>query len=51
VAEKIVMLNRLFGNDRILVQMAIGVMPHKELLHAIELLGTKVAPLVRKELT
>ena len=27
-----------------------GMIPHRKTLHAIELLGTKVAPLVRKEL-
>jgi probable LLM family oxidoreductase len=48
VADKIIGLHRTFGNDRILVQMAIGAMPHKELMHAIELLGTKVAPKVKE---
>lgn len=47
VAEKIVKLHKLFGNDRILIQMAIGTMPHGSVMKAIELLGTKVAPLVR----
>jgi hypothetical protein len=27
-----------------------GMIPHRKAMHAIELLGTKVAPLVRKEL-
>jgi probable LLM family oxidoreductase len=47
VAEKIVNLHKIFGNDRILVQMAIGTMPHDKVLRAIELMGTKVAPQVR----
>ena len=51
VAEKIVGLHQVFANTRILIQMAIGAMPHKAVLTAIELLGTKVAPLVRKELS
>lgn len=51
VAEKIVAAHRLFGNDRFLLQMAIGLMPHDAILRGIELYGTKVAPLVRKELT
>ncbi|MBM3519943.1 MAG: LLM class flavin-dependent oxidoreductase, partial [Alphaproteobacteria bacterium] len=51
VAEKIVSLHRDFGNHRILVQMAIGAMPHKSVLKAIELMGTKVAPLVRAALS
>jgi hypothetical protein len=29
--------------------MAIGIMPHAKLMKAIELYGTKVAPMVRKE--
>ena len=49
VAEKIVAQHRLFRNDRFLLQMAIGAMPHDKLMKAIELYGTKVAPLVRKE--
>ncbi|PZU23477.1 MAG: LLM class flavin-dependent oxidoreductase [Shinella sp.] len=51
VAEKIVAAHRLFGNTRFLLQMAIGLMPHDAILRGIELYGTKVAPLVRKELT
>ena len=39
----------IFGNDRFLLQMAIGTMPHAKLMKAIELYGTKVAPLVRRE--
>ena len=46
VAEKIVGLHKVFGNSRILIQMAIGSMPHAKVLKAIELLGTKVSPLV-----
>jgi probable LLM family oxidoreductase len=48
VAEKIVKLHAIFGNRRILIQMAIGAMPHASVLKAIELVGTKVAPLVRQ---
>jgi probable LLM family oxidoreductase len=49
VAEKIVAQHKIFGNDRFLLQMAIGIMPHAKLMKAIELYGTKVAPIVRKE--
>jgi probable LLM family oxidoreductase len=49
VAEKIVAQWKLFRNDRFLIQMAIGLMPHAKLMKAIELFGTRVAPLVRKE--
>jgi probable LLM family oxidoreductase len=47
VAEKIIGLHKVFNNGRILVQMAIGTMAHDKVLHAIELLGKKVAPMVR----
>ena len=49
VAEKIIAQHRIFGNDRFLLQMAIGEMPHDKILKAIELYGTKVAPIVRRE--
>ena len=47
VADKIVALNKIFGNDRILVQMGLGSLPHRDMLRAIELMGKEVAPLVR----
>ncbi|HXV30432.1 MAG TPA: LLM class flavin-dependent oxidoreductase [Sinorhizobium sp.] len=50
VAEKIVAHQRIFRNDRFLLQMAIGLMPHDQILRGIELYGTKVAPLVREML-
>ena len=49
VAEKIVAQHRLFRNDRFLLQMAIGPMPHDKVMKAIELYGTRVAPIVRRE--
>ena len=49
VAEKILAQHELFGHDRFLAQMSVGTMPHDRVLHAIELLGTEVAPLVRAE--
>jgi probable LLM family oxidoreductase len=49
VAEKIVAHHKIFNNDRFLLQLAIGEMPHDKVMEAIELYGTKVAPLVRKE--
>lgn len=48
VAQKIVANWKLFRNDRFLIQMAIGSMPHAKIMRAIELFGTKVAPLVRQ---
>ena len=49
VAEKIVAQHKIFNNDRFLLQMAIGSMPHAKIMKAIELYGTKVAPIVRRE--
>lgn len=51
VAEKIIAAHSVFGMDRFLLQMAIGPMPHDRIMRGIELYGTKVAPIVRKELT
>jgi probable LLM family oxidoreductase len=51
VAEKIIAHHKIFNNDRFLLQMAIGPMPHKEIMKGIELYGLKVAPLVREALT
>jgi hypothetical protein len=43
-------MHKIFRNDRFLLQMAIGLVPHDRLMKAIELFGTRVAPLVRKEI-
>jgi probable LLM family oxidoreductase len=48
VAERIIELHAIFKNTRLLIQMAIGTVPHKDQLRAIELLGTKVLPVVKK---
>jgi probable LLM family oxidoreductase len=50
VAEKILYQHELFGHQRFLVQLTVGPMPHEAVLRAIELLGTEVAPRVRKAL-
>ncbi|WEK54056.1 MAG: LLM class flavin-dependent oxidoreductase [Candidatus Cohnella colombiensis] len=50
VAEKIVLLRKNLGLTRFFLHVDIGSIPHSELLHAIELLGTKVAPIVHKEI-
>ena len=50
VAAKIVHEHELFGNTRFLVQLTVGPTPHDKVMRAIELLGTKVAPVVRGEL-
>lgn len=50
VAEKIILLRKNLGITRFFLHVNVGTMPHREVLRAIELLGTKVAPIVRKEL-
>jgi alkanesulfonate monooxygenase SsuD/methylene tetrahydromethanopterin reductase-like flavin-dependent oxidoreductase (luciferase family) len=50
VAARIIELHQVFNNTRMLIQMAIGTVPHAEQMKAIELLGTKVAPMVKAEL-
>lgn len=50
VTDRILQMHEIFKNTRILLQMAIGTVPHAEQLKAIEILGSKVAPAVRKAL-
>lgn len=50
VAEKVLFLHRTLGMERYLAQLTVGAVPHRELLRAIELLGSEVAPVVRREL-
>jgi alkanesulfonate monooxygenase SsuD/methylene tetrahydromethanopterin reductase-like flavin-dependent oxidoreductase (luciferase family) len=50
VTDRILELHEVFKNTRILIQMAIGTVPHAEQLKAIEIMGSKVAPAVRKAL-
>jgi probable LLM family oxidoreductase len=50
VAEKILFQHELFGHQRFLAQMSVGNLGHAQVMRAIELLGTEVAPVVRREL-
>ena len=50
VVEKILYQHELFGHQRFMAQMSVGTMPHKQVMRSIELMGTEVAPVVRKEL-
>src|SRR5467141_2510982 len=51
VAEKILRVNEsLSGISRLTFQMSVAALPHAKMLRAIELLGTRVAPLVRTAL-
>lgn len=46
IAERIVALHGVMGHDRHFFQMDLGQLPQKDFLSSIELLGTKVKPLV-----
>ncbi|GAA0315793.1 Atu2307/SP_0267 family LLM class monooxygenase [Kineococcus aurantiacus] len=50
VAEKILFQHEHLGIDRFMLHLSAGTMPHADVMKAVELLGTEVAPLVRKEL-
>ena len=51
VAEKILRVNESLGGiSRLTFQMSVADLPHAKLMRAIELLGTRVAPLVRTAL-
>lgn len=48
VAKKIIHLHDQVGVTRFMLHVPVGSMPHVDVLKAIELLGTKVAPIVRE---
>jgi probable LLM family oxidoreductase len=50
IAEKILYVNEVLGGlSRITFQMGVSALPHEKMLRSIELLGTRVAPIVRKQ--
>ena len=49
VVEKILFQYEIFGHDRFLVQFTVGTIPHDKVMRSIELFGTAVAPIVRRE--
>jgi probable LLM family oxidoreductase len=52
VVEKILHFDQALGGiSRVSMQMSPGTLPHAKAMHAIELLGTRIAPLVRKRLS
>ena len=51
VTDKILYEHELFHHDRFLMQLTVGTMPHAQVMHAIEIYGTVVAPAVRRALT
>lgn len=51
VSEKILYVNEVLGGiSRLTFQMGVATLPHQKMLRSIEILGTNVAPAVRKEL-
>jgi probable LLM family oxidoreductase len=49
VAKKIIYVNEILGGlSRITFQMGVSTLPHKKMLRSIEILGTLVAPIIRK---
>jgi probable LLM family oxidoreductase len=49
VIDKILYEHELFNNTRFLAQASVGNVPHKMVMNSIELFGTKVVPVIRKE--
>ncbi len=39
----------IFGHQRTLLQFTVGPMPHASVMRSIELFGTEVAPVIRRE--
>jgi len=50
VIDKILYEHELFGHTRFLAQTSMGTMPHDKVMRSIELLGTKVMPVVKRVL-
>ena len=51
VSKKILYVNEVLGGiSRLTFQMGVATLPHAKMLRAIEILGTRVAPVVRREL-
>lgn len=51
VARKIIQLRKQVGITRFLLHVPVGTMPHQDVMRAIELLGTEVAPRVHEEIS
>lgn len=51
VAQKIIHLRKNVGITRFMLHVPLGTMPHEDVMRAIELLGTEVAPRVREEIS
>jgi hypothetical protein len=52
VAKKILYVNEVLGGiSRLTFQMGVSTLPHQKMLRAIEILGSRVAPIVGRHLT
>ena len=52
VVTKILYVNEVLGGlSRITFQMGVSALPHEKMLRSIEVLGTRVGPIVRRQLT
>jgi len=50
IIEKILFQHNIFDHQRLLLQLGVGTIAHAKVMRAIELLGTRVAPVVREEI-
>lgn len=50
IIEKVLFQHSLFGHQRLLLQLGVGTIAHAKMMRAVELLGTRVAPVVREEI-
>jgi hypothetical protein len=49
VIDKILFEHEVFANDRFLLHISVGTLQHQSVMRAIEMFGTQVAPVVRRE--
>lgn len=50
IIEKILFQHDIFHHQRLLLMLGVGTIEHKKVMRAIELLGTRIAPVVRAEI-
>jgi probable LLM family oxidoreductase len=50
VIEKILFQHEIFNHQRFMIQFSVGTLPHTKIMRSIELFGTKVAPVIRREI-
>jgi probable LLM family oxidoreductase len=50
IIEKTLFQYEIFGHQRLMLQLGLGTIEHSKVMRAVELLGIKVAPVVREEI-